>query len=522
MPSEKIGIVGYGVYIPLQRIRSEQIVRVRERRRKDLPEFLDKVRNGLLLREKSVASLSEDSITMATEAALNAVDMAQVNPSRIGTVAVGSESKPYAVGTIARHVASFLGLGSEVYVADLEGACNSGMQSSAFVESHVMSGRINYGLAIGTDVAQAPVGDPLEYACGSGAGAFLLGRDDPVATIVDTAAYSSLTLDFWRRDGAMVPSHFGRTTVEAYIKHVIGAIENLLMKHPDLSLMDFDYVTFHQPSGYMPMKTCKTLTQESIDILDNPEVEKRIRLTPQFIEERVRPWLRVLDTGNTYAASTLISTSDILDRAKPGQNVLAVSYGSGAYTIATWLHIEDAIMQRRGRTPTVRSYLNRKRELDIMAYDRLMKFKVGSIRQKLAAPRIVGEIEPYNGKMITFTLCNGCERVFYPARDRCLEFDCKGPVEQHTIPRNARLLSAKKLTLRNRLVSNYDLLRLGKVLIVDAKIEELKPGTELESMIRRIDDEGKSGLILYGPAYRPAFRTKLVREETRAATVLAS
>jgi hydroxymethylglutaryl-CoA synthase len=520
MSSDKIGIVGYGVYVPVQRIKSEHIVRARERRRKDLPEFLDKVRNGLLLREKSVASLSEDSITMATEAGLNAIEMAGVNPSDIGTVAVGSESKPYAVGTIARHVASFLGLGNEVYVADLEGACNSGMQSSAFVESHVMSGRINYGLAIGTDVAQAPVSDPLEYACGSGAGAFLLGRDDPVATIIDTAAYSSLTLDFWRRDGAMVPSHFGRTTVEAYIRHVIGAIENLLMKHPDLSLMDFDYITFHQPSGYMPMKTCKTLAQESIEILDNPELEKRIRLTPQFIEENVRPWLRVLDTGNTYAASTLISTSDILDHAKPGQNVLAVSYGSGAYTIATWLHVEDAIIRSRGKTPTVKDYLNRRRDLDIMAYDKLMKFKNGSIRQKLAAPRLVGEIEPYNGKMVTFTLCKGCERVFYPSRDRCLEFDCKGPVEQHTIPKNARLLSAKKLTLRDRLISNYDLLKQGKVLIVDAKIDELKPGTELESMIRRIDNEGRSGLILYGPVYRPAFRSKL-RKDAEKATAMA-
>jgi hydroxymethylglutaryl-CoA synthase len=522
MPSDKIGIVGYGVYIPLQRIKSEQIVRARERKRKDLPEFLDKVRNGLLLREKSIASLSEDSITIATEAALNAVEMAGIDPSEIGTVAVGSESKPYAVGTIARHVASFLGLGNQVYVADLEGACNSGMQSSAFVESQVISGRIKYGLAVGTDVAQAPVGDALEYACGAGAGAFLLGRDDPVATIVDTAAYSSLTLDFWRRDGAMVPSHFGRTTVEAYIKHVIGAIENLLMKHPDVSLLDFDYITFHQPSGYMPMKTCKTLTQERIEILDNPELENRIRLTPESIEEKVKPWLRVLDTGNTYAASTLICTSDILDHAKPGQNVLAVSYGSGAYTIATWLRVEDAIIRRRGRTPSVRDYINRRRDLDIMAYDKLMKFKNGSIRQKLAAPRIVGEIEPYNGQMITFTLCNGCERVFYPARDRCLEFDCKGPVEQHTIPKDARLLSAKKLTLRDRLTSNFDLLKQGKVLIVDAKIEELKPGTELESMIRRIDAEGKSGLILYGPVYRPAFRSKLLRKDAETTPILAS
>jgi len=520
MASDKIGIVGYGVYIPVHRIKSEYIVKARERKRKDLPQFLDKVRNGLLLYEKSITTLNEDSITIATEAAMNAVEMAGIDPRKIETVAVGSESKPYAVGTIARHVASFLGLGNNVYVADLEGACNAGMQSTAFVESQILSGRIGYGLAIGTDVAQAPVGDPLEYACGAGAGAFLLGRDDPLATIVDTAAYSSLTMDFWRREGAQVPSHFGRTTVEAYIKHVIGAIEALLLKHPEISLKDFDHVTFHQPSGYMPMKTCKMLTQEDIDILDHPEVEDRIRISPEFIEERVRPWLRVLDTGNTYSASTLIATCDILDHAKPGQNVLAVSYGSGAYTIATWLRVEDAILQRRGRVPTVEEYVNRRSDIKLDAYEKLMKMKQGSVRARLAAPRIVAEIEPYNGRMIDFTLCNGCERVFYPARDRCLEFDCSGPVEQHSLPANARLLSAKKLTLRDRLISNFDILKQGKVLVVDASLQDLPPGTELEGLIRRLDDEGKQGLIIYGPTYRPAFRSKPILKRTETATVL--
>ena len=522
MVSERVGIIGYGVYVPVQRIKSEYIVKAREGKRKDLPQYLDKVRNGLLLKDKSVASLTEDSITMATEAALNAVDMAGIDPRKIETVAAGSESKPYAVGTIARHVASFIGLGNQVYVADLEGACNSGMQSTAFVESQILSGRIKYGLAIGSDVAQAPIGDPLEYGCGAGAGAFLLGRDNPLATIVDTAAYSTLTMDFWRRDGAAVPSHFGRTTVEAYIKHVIGAIEHLLIKHPEISLMDFDYITFHQPSGYMPMKTCRTLAQEKIEILDHPELEERIRLTPEFIEERIKPWLRVLDTGNTYAASTLIATSDILDHAKPGQDVLAVSYGSGAYTIATWLHVEDAIRERRARVPTVRDYVNRRRDVKLDAYHRLLKFKHGSVRSRLRAPRIIAEIEPYNGRNLTFTLCNGCRRVSYPARDKCLEFDCNGPVEQRTLPVNARLLSVKKLTLKDRLLSNYEVLRQGKVLMVDATLSELKPGMELESLIRRIDDEGKSGLIIYGPTYRPAFRTKPLLKQSEAAPILAS
>jgi hydroxymethylglutaryl-CoA synthase len=504
-----VGIVGYGVYVPIQRIKTELIVKARESKRKDLPDFLKKVRDGLLLRYKAIASMDEDTITIASEAGLNAIKMANVDPSKIGTVAVGSESKPYAVGTIARHVASFTGVGSRVYVADLEGACNAGMQALSFVQGQVANGKIDYGLAIGADVAQAPQGDPLEYACGAGAGAFVVGRDDLVASIEDAAAYSSLTLDFWRRDGMPYPSHFGRTTVEAYLKHVIGAIEHMLARHPDLKLMDFDYLTFHQPSGYMPLKVCKTLCQGKIEGLEDQSVEPRIHLTPEYIEEKVKPWLRVLDTGNTYAASTPIALCDILDHATPGEKILAVSYGSGAYTIATWLKVQEGILRKRGRTPTVEQYLTRRREIKLETYQDHLRQKLRIVRRRISHHRIVGEIEPIEGGHITATLCHGCERVFYPARDRCLEWDCKGPVEQRQFPVSAKLVSFKRLAIQRRLTSNFEIISKGKALIVDAVSGEVANGTELEVVIRKLDDEGKNGLIIYGPAYRPAFRTTI-------------
>jgi len=64
-------------------------------------------------------------------------------------------------------------------------------------------------------------------------------------------------------------------------------------------------------------------------------------------------------------------------------------------------------------------------------------------------------------------------------------------------------------------------MKKGRVLIVDATIDELRPGTELESMIRRIDSEGKSGLILYGPTYRPSFRSKARAKEAESPRIPA-
>jgi len=500
-----VGIVGYGVYIPRQRILTEEIVKVRESKRKDLNELLEKIRYGLLLKNKAIADFSEDTITMATEAAENAVLMAGIEPSMIGSVTVGTESKPYAVGSTARHAASFIGVKSNVYVSDLEGACNAGMQGLEIIKAQVLSGEIEYGLAIGSDVAQAPEGDPLEYACGSGAAAFILGKKDVLATIKDTAPYSSLTMDFWRREGSPVPKHFGKTTVEAYITHVIGAITNLLRRNRSLTLSSFDHITFHQPSGYMPLKTCRTLLNPSSLISDN-DLAERIKLTQEDIEKKVMPWLKVLEIGNTYAASTLIGLASILDKANPGDNILAVSYGSGAYAIAAWIKVEDKIKEKVGIVPTVEDYINRRKEINFQKYKENIKERLSWIKRRLIYPKIIGEIQSIGKEAIEATLCDGCKRIYYPPREKCLEYECQGPIMNKSFPRRAVLKSFRKLSPKEKFTPNYSIIREGKVLLVDCELEELKENMELELVIRRLDYEGKDGLIIYGPTYRPAFR----------------
>jgi len=70
-------------------------------------------------------------------------------------------------------------------------------------------------------------------------------------------------------------------------------------------------------------------------------------------------------------------------------------------------------------------------------------------------------------------------------------------------------------------MSNFDILKAGKVLVVDASSNQVQPGMELESLIRRIDNEGKSGLIIYGPVYRPIFRTKALLKRAEPTPVVA-
>ncbi len=522
MEKSKVGIIGYGSYIPMERIKTELIARKRESKRKDLEEFIEKLSKGLKLKYKSIPRFTEDTTTLSTEAAENALGMAQIEPSDIGSVVVGTESKPYAVGLSARHVASFIGAKNNVFVADVEGACNAGMQSVNFVKAQIQADMIDYGLAIGADISQAPKGDALEYSCGAGACAFLIGKENLVATIVDMAPCSSLFLDFWRRDEELVPNHFGRTTVDCYKFHVVGAMEELLRKNPEIKICDFDYITFHQPSGYMPLKVCKSLTESKIDIKHDTQFTDRLRLTYNDIEKKVKPWLKVLDTGNTYAASTMIAIASILDEAKPGQNILAVSYGSGAATMATWLHVEEDIKNKKTKIiPSVQDYLDRKREIDFQTYSKYYFERMNKQKKRLIYPKIIGEVKPLTKEFIQIQLCEGCKRIYFPVREKCLQSDCTGPSEEIYLPKLAKLKDFEKLPITKRWLHNFDIYKMGKVVLVDCEPEDLKKGMIMEPVIRRIDYEGTSGLIIYGPCYRPLFRERLLKKQLNIASLKA-
>jgi len=76
------GIIGYGAYIPRNRIRVEEIAKVWGA---DAPSF----KKGLMLEEKSVPSPDQDTITMAVEGSKRALKRAGIDPREIGAVYVG-------------------------------------------------------------------------------------------------------------------------------------------------------------------------------------------------------------------------------------------------------------------------------------------------------------------------------------------------------------------------------------------------------------------------------------------------
>jgi len=335
-----IGVVSYGVYVPLYRIRVEEIAT-------QWGENPASIKAGLLVEEKSVPDLDEDTATIAVEAARAAILRAHLDPKEIGAIYVGSESHPYAVKPTATIVAAAIGASHLITAADFEFACKAGTAAIQTSMGLVALNKIRYGLAIGADVSQSSPGDALEFSAGAGGAAFVIGSSKIVAEIEDYASFTTDTPDFWRRDLQKYPAHSGRFTGEpAYFRHTLAASKEVMEK-TGLKAADFHFAVFHQPNGKFPLKAGKSLG---------------------FSYEQLKPGLMVTHFGNTYSASSLIGLAATLDQAAPGQRILMTSFGSGAGSDAFVFRVTEQIEELRARGPRVDGFLLAKKYLNYAAY----------------------------------------------------------------------------------------------------------------------------------------------------------
>lgn len=338
-PDRAVGIVGYGAYIPRYRLPGSEIMRIWTRSQGASP-----------VQEKAVAGIDEDVITMSIEAARNAIHCAGIDAADIRAVWVGSESHPYAVKPSSTIVAESIGASSNVLAADWEFACKAGTEALQASLGIVGSGMARYTLSIGMDTAQGRPGDALEYTAGSGGAAFILGpAQESYAVYQGSYSYVTDTPDFWRRPGETYPSHGDRFTGEpAYFAHTLAAA-SALMDLMGSRAADYQQAVFHQPNVKFPARAAKSLG---------------------FSREQIATGLLAQEIGNVYSGSCMLGLTAILDRARPGDRILMVSYGSGAGSDAFDLLVTERIDKLPPNRYSTRDYIKRRTEIDYGAYTR--------------------------------------------------------------------------------------------------------------------------------------------------------
>jgi hydroxymethylglutaryl-CoA synthase len=339
-PENAVGIVGYGAYVPRYRLPASEVSRV-----------WTGGLGGLPVKEKAVAGLDEDVITMSIEAARNAIARAGIDPQQIRAVWVGSESHPYAVKPSSTIVAESIGTSPSIQAADWEFACKAGSEAVQASIGLIGSNMVGYALSIGMDTAQGRPGDALEYTAASGGAAFILGpAEESVAVFQGSYSHVTDTPDFWRRSDEIYPSHGDRFTGEpAYFEHSFAAGQRM-MEMMGTQASDYTWAIFHQPNVKFPSRVAKMLG---------------------FTPEQIQHGLLAGEIGNVYSGSSLIGLTSTLDCAQPGDRILLVSYGSGAGSDAFDILVTDKLTDdHKAKAPSTRDYINRRTEVDYAMYTR--------------------------------------------------------------------------------------------------------------------------------------------------------
>ena len=336
-----VGITSYGAYIPKYRIKSEDIAAV-------YGKDANSVKKELLIDEKSVPGIDEDSLTMGVESSLNALRRIAIDRKKIGAVYCGSESPAYAVKPNSSIIGEALGIGNDYTSADIEFACKAGTAGMQMCIGLVKSEFIDYGLAVGSDTSQAAPGDILEYTAAAGSAAVIIGsrKDEIIAELESMHSISSDTPDFWRRNLQKYPSHAERFTGSpAYFRHVTACTKKL-MERAKVTIKDIDYAAFHTPNGKFPMRAGEMLN---------------------FPKEKLQDNLIVSKVGNTYSAASMLVLTHILDKAKPGQRILLTSFGSGAGSDSFLFRVTGNIKKLKA-SRTTQNYIDDKEYVDYSKY----------------------------------------------------------------------------------------------------------------------------------------------------------
>lgn len=337
---------------------------------------------NLLMKEKTVALPYEDPITFAVNAAKPIVDaLTPDEKDRIEMVITGTESAFDFGKSMSTYCHALLGLNRNCRLFELKNACYSGVAGLQTAINFVLS-QASPGakaLVIATDVSRFMVeegGEALsadwsfaEPSSGSGAVAMLVS-DRPNVFQVDVGAngyYGYEVMDTCR------PSADGDAgDTDLSLLSYLSCCENAFLEYrkrvegADFA-NTFTYLAYHTPFGGMVKGAHRNMMRKLHKAAPSDiEADFQRRVTPGLVHCQ-----RVGNIMGATAALSLASTIDNGDFESP-QRVGVFSYGSGCCS-EFFSGVVDKEGQRRLREQNLKARLDKRHELSMEQYDRLLE-----------------------------------------------------------------------------------------------------------------------------------------------------
>lgn len=294
---------------------------------RDVPS--DKYTKGLGAIRMAIAGRHEDPVTLATDAASRLFARAGVDASRIGYMAVGTETGIDHSKPVASYVHGLLGLPAACRVFDTKHACFGGTAALMAAVEWIASGaaRGRSALVVCSDIARYALGSPGEPTQGAGAVALLVTERPRLVELEvgHTGTYARDVHDFWRplsRRDALVDGHY---SVSCYLDAVAGAFGAWRDEDVRRGGAPLARTAYHVPYVKMAKKADRHRAL-ACEGLDEAAAESR------FAREVGPSLVFAAEVGNVYTGSLYMALAALLHAEAgvlEGERVGLFSYGSG-------------------------------------------------------------------------------------------------------------------------------------------------------------------------------------------------
>ena len=281
----------------------------------------EKLSKGLLLKEQSVAPITEDIVTLAATAAddiLTDEDKEAIDMVILATESGIDQSKAAAV-----FVHGLLDIQPFARSFEMKEACYAATAALDYAKLHVEKFPQSKVLVIASDIAKYGIGTPGEPTQGAGAVAMLISQNPRVLSFNDdNVAQTRDVMDFWRPNYATTPFVNGIYSTQQYLDSLKTTWAEY-QKRTGLTLTDFASVCFHLPYPKLALKGLKKILDKSLS------EEKKDQLQYNF-DQSILYSQRV---GNIYTGSLFLGLLSLLEnhpQLKAGDRIALFSYGSGA------------------------------------------------------------------------------------------------------------------------------------------------------------------------------------------------
>ncbi|MBP1970232.1 hydroxymethylglutaryl-CoA synthase [Virgibacillus natechei] len=309
----KIGIDKIGFYTPHLYVDMNELAVARD---------IDpgKFTVGIGQEKMAIAPITQDSVTLAANAALEILD--EEDKDKIDFVIFGTETGVDSSKSAGVYVHELLGLNPQARTIEVKQACYGATAGIQMAKGHIALNPESKVLVLGSDIARYGLNTSGEATQGAGAVALLMSADPTIMALEDKSAYfTSDIMDFWRpvySDKAFVDGKLSNEQYIAFFSKVWGQFK----EKSGLGLKDFDAICYHLPYTKMGLKALRTIWDEGSDN-DKERLEENYTFSAKY--NRI--------VGNIYTGSLYLSVLSLLENKedlKAGSRIGLFSYGSGA------------------------------------------------------------------------------------------------------------------------------------------------------------------------------------------------